>query len=105
MAGLPDALSDSVADKNEPPSAYYMNWLLGGADQRSPGAVTHRLGTEPHNAASGSHTHNGQDSQYLFDPTPSLAPLAATATNAQIIQKINDIVTHLASRGAGVSRG
>lgn len=101
---LPEAFHDSVADQNEPPSAYFLNWMFGGADQRSPGSVVHQLGTGAHNAAPGSHTHDGQDSQYMFDPTPALPALAATATNAQIIQRVNDIITHLARHGAGITR-
>lgn len=103
--GLPEVFHDSVADKNEPPSAYFMNWFFGGADQRAPGAVVHQLGSAAHNASPGSHTHDGQDSQYMFGPTPALSPLAATATNAQIIDALNKIITHMQRHGAGVTRG
>lgn len=102
---LPEAFHDSVADQNEPPSAFFTNWFLGGADQRSPGSLVHSLGGGSHQAAPGNHTHDGQDSPYLFDPTPSLSELPATADNAQIIDTINRIVRHLQSRGAGVARG
>lgn len=102
---LPEVFHDSVADRNEPPSAFFTNWFLGGADQRSPGSLVHSLGGGSHQAAPGNHTHDGQDSPYLFDPSPSLSELPATADDAQIIETINRIVRHLQSRGAGVARG
>lgn len=100
----PDQFSDKIADEFDPPSPKWVNWALLQADNTAPGAVVHPQGTGPNDVSRGDHTHDGSNSQYLFDATPVLSALPANATSAQMITAINSIITHLSARGAGVSR-
>lgn len=102
---LPEMFRDNITDRYEPPSGKWTAWALSGADQRSPAALVHQLGSSAHNAAPGNHSHDGSDSPYLFDPSPAVSTLSSNATTAQIINAVQQIQTHLQRRGAGIARG
>lgn len=93
------AFSDELISKSKPPSQRFIRWLLREAPTGQEDFL-HRLGFGPTDAAQGDHNHDGVTSRAIFDATTLPDTLPATATNAQIIDAINQLRNILASRSS-----
>jgi len=82
--------ADSTAtDGLEPPSQKVVDWIHGKASIARPEDFHHIIGFGDADAASGSHTHNGKNSKFLFDSSTVLTDLPASPTSAQIQAAVN----------------
>ena len=92
MASIFDDLNsaeDTATDGLNPPSQKVVDWLHGKASLNRPEDIHHIVGFGDADSASGSHTHNGKNSKFLFDPSVVLNDLPAAPTSAQIQSAVN----------------
>ena len=95
------AADDTATDGVTPPSQKTLDWLHGKASINRPEDIHHQLGYGDSDAASGSHTHDGKNSKFLFSSNVTLNDLPASPTSAQIQSAVNAL--NALMRGLGAS--
>lgn len=103
MASIFDDLNtaaDTATDGKEPPSQKIVDWIHGKTSINRPEDIHHIVGFGDADASSGSHTHNGKNSKYLFDSSVVLTDLTGAPTSAQIQTSVNAINAALRLLGA-----
>lgn len=93
--------SNPQVDGKVPPAKKTVDWLHGQASTSEPDDMHHKLGFGRGDAAAGDHDHDGVNSHPLWRGL-ELAPLAPTATNAEIVAALNKVIEALLKKSTQI---